>query len=379
MDIRQMLHRCKLISSLLLAAVCMAACSGSSTSSDHEDRIVEDVNLTELFKPPTPDERQEVLDDWDSRDHAANNVSPIAQSPVLLGTTAATLQILSHTVGTNIHYGAVLSPDDAAPGSLPVVVYLHGGDNGVDVSELLLVLPTALGNDRDDYVYMVASFRSEELRHGGVTYTSTGEPSPWDRDVDDLLSFIDAALTVAPAADSERIGLVGFSRGACVAMLAGIRDSRIDLVIEFFGPTDFFSQWSEDIFAEALEGSLRDLPGLSTLNADVIQPLKNGSLAPAQARLEMLKRSPTYFVEMLPPTQGHHGTFDNVVPVSEAYLLREALAAEGLTAPDYSVYIYNVGGHNPATLSGSFERSRDFLTRLKNPAQSIVTDGRAYE
>lgn len=350
----------------------LPGCSGSSTSSGDEDRIVEGVNLTELFKPPTAGEQQVILNDWNSRTHAAASVSTVSQFPVSLGGTASTLRIISHSVDGNTHFGAVLSPDNASPGTLPVVVYLHGGDDGVDVSELLQVLPVALASSQDDYVYVVPSFRSEELRYSGVTHTSTGAPSPWDRDVDDVLSLIDAALTVSPAADEDRIGLVGFSRGACVAMIAGIRDPRIDLVIEFFGPTDFFSPWTEDIFADALEGTLRDLPGLSVLNEDVVQPLKDGSLTFAQARLEMLRRSPSYFVDRLPPTQVHHGTLDNVVPVSEAQLLRSAFNAEGLSSPDYSVFIYSGGGHNPITLLGSFERARGFLGRLSNPSQSIA-------
>jgi len=352
---------------LIASEILVVGCSGSSTSSGDEDRIVAGVNLTELFKAPTVAERQDVISDWTSRTHGAAGVSTASQTAVSLGGTASTLRIVSHSVGANTHFGAVLSPDNAEPGTLPVVVYIHGGDEGVDVSELLTVLPIALGSSQDDYVYLVPSFRSEELRYNGVTYTSTGDPSPWDRDVDDVLSLIDAALSIAPAADGDRIGVVGFSRGACVAMLAGIRDPRIDLVIEFFGPTDFFSPWSEDIFADALEGTLRDLPGLSTLNEDIIQPLKNGSLSHATARLEMLRRSPVYFVEMLPPTQAHHGTVDNVVPVTEAELLRAAYIAGGLSTPDYTVYIYAGGVHNPRTLLGSFERARVFLGQLSNP------------
>lgn len=382
MPSKSVVHRKRILLNLVVLLTSgwgLVSCGGSSTSSDDEDRIVEGINLTQLFQEPSSSERQAVLNDWDTRTHAAVGVTTISQSPLSLGGTAATLRIVSHTVNSNTHFGAVLSPDNASAGTLPVVVYLHGGDDGVDVTELLQVLPIALGNSQDDYVYLVPSFRSEELRYSGFTHTSTGDPSPWDRDVDDVLSFIDAALTVAPAADGDRIGLVGFSRGACVAMLAGLRDPRIDLVIEFFGPTDFFSTWSEDIFADALEGSLRDLPGLSTLNTDVIQPLKAGSLTFAQARLEMLKRSPVYFVDMLPPTQAHHGTVDNVVPVSEAHLLRSAFTAEGLSSSDYSVFIYTGGGHNPLTLLGSFERSRGFLARLTTPARTIASSNRINE
>ncbi len=348
---------------LMLAII---GCGGSTTGSSDEDRIVAGVNLTELFKTPTQAERDEVLSDWSSRTHSAAGVNIVSQNAVSLGGNAATVRIVSHTVGNITHFGAIVTPDNAEPGSLPLVVYLHGGDDGVDVNELLSVLPIALADSQNAYAYLVPSFRSEELRYNGVTHTSTGDASPWDRDADDVLSLIDAAVSLVPAIDSERIGLVGFSRGACVAMLTGIRDKRIDLVIEFFGPTDFYSAWTEDIFADALEGSLRDLPGLSTLNVDIIQPLKSGTMTYADVRLEMLRRSPVYFVDKLPPTQGHHGTLDNVVPVSEAELLKTAFIAEGVPSTDHTVYMYSGGSHNPLTLLGSFERARGFLARLSH-------------
>lgn len=343
-------------------------CSGSSTGSGEEDRIVAGVNLSELFKPPTEAERETVRADWSSRTHNSTGVTPVSQNAISLGGSAATVRIVSHTVGTITHFGAIVSPDNVEAESLPLVIYLHGGDDGVDVSELLTVLPIALASSQDDYVYLVPSFRAEELRYNGVTHTSTGDASPWDRDADDVMSLINVAISLTPAIDPERIGVVGFSRGACVAMLTGIRDERIDLVIEFFGPTDFYSAWTEDIFADALNGSLRDLPGLSTLNADIIQPLKTGTMTYAEVRLEMLRRSPVYFVDLLPPTQAHHGTLDNVVPVSQANLLKAAFAAEGLPTTNHTVYIYSGGSHNPLSLLGSFERARGFLARLASPA-----------
>lgn len=361
------------------SAIALSSCSSSSNNSNEDDRIVEGVNLTELFSEPTPAEREAVLSDWSSRTHAAVDVNPVSQNPISLGGTAATVRIVSHSVGTVTHYAAIVSRDNAESESLPLVVYLHGGDDGVDVSELLSVLPIALASAQDDYIYLVPSFRAEELRYNGVTHTSTGDASPWDRDVDDVMSLIDVAISVTPAVDPDRIGLVGFSRGACVAMLTGIRDDRIDLVIEFFGPTDFYSDWTEDIFADALEGSLRDLPGLSTLNTELIQPLKEGTKSYAEVRLEMLRRSPVYFVDLLPPTQGHHGTLDNVVPVSQANLLKASFVEAGLPATDHTVYIYTGGTHNPLSLLGSFERARGFLGRLSTPATHFASADERHE
>lgn len=369
-QLRQNLVRWLAITLLATTAI---GCDGSSTNSTDDDRIVEGVNLTTLFKAPTVEEEDSVLADWGSRSYSASGVQVASQTAISLGGTAATLRVVSHSSAGAIHYGAILSPDNAEAQSLPIIVYLHGGDNGVDISELLDVLPIALGSAADDYVYLVPSFRSEQLRYGGATYTSTGAASPWDRDVDDALSLTNVAISLTSSADPERIGVVGFSRGACVGMLMGIRDSRIDLVIEFFGPTDFFSPFTEEIFADALTGSLADLPGLSTLNEDFIQPLKAGSLTPAQFRLEMLRRSPVYFVDLLPPTQAHHGALDNVVPVSEAERLRGAFGAGGLGSPDYTIYVYANGGHNPVTLFGSFDRARSFLERLSNPPAAITS------
>ncbi|MBE0558029.1 MAG: hypothetical protein IH628_12425, partial [Proteobacteria bacterium] len=136
------------------------------------------------------------------------------------------------------------------------------------------------------------------------------------------------------------------------------------LVIEFFGPTDFYSAWTEEIFADALDGSLRDLPGVSTMNADIIQPLKSGTKTNAEVRLDLLRRSPVYFVDQLPPTQGHHGMLDIVVPVSEAELLRAAFIAEGLPSTDHALYTYPLGGHDAVTVLSGLERTRGFLNRL---------------
>jgi acetyl esterase/lipase len=344
--------------------VSITGCGGSSTDSSEEDRIVAGVNLTELFRPPTQAEREEVLRDWSLRTHSAVAVTTVSQNAVSLGGSAATVRIVSHTVGDATHFGAIVSPDNAEPGSLPLIVYLHGGDDGVDVKELLSVLPIALGSLAGNYAYLVPSFRSEKLRYNGMTYTSTGDASPWDRDVDDVLSLIDVASSLVPAIDGERIGLVGFSRGACVAMLAGIRDKRIGLVIEFFGPTDFYSAWTEEIFADALDGTLRELPGVSILNRDIIQPLKSGTKTYADVRLDLLRRSPVYFVDQLPPTQGHHGMLDTVVPVSEAELLRAAFIDEGPPSTDHAVYTYPLGGHDAVTVLSGLERARGFLSRL---------------
>ena len=44
-----------------------------------------------------------------------------------------------------------------------------------------------------------------------------------------------------------------------MALLAAARDSRIDVVIELAGPTDFLGEYAREIVEEALEGEVRSL------------------------------------------------------------------------------------------------------------------------
>jgi dipeptidyl aminopeptidase/acylaminoacyl peptidase len=343
------------------AAIC-AACSDATTAPG--DRIVEGVNVTRLFARPRQAEIDAILGEWATRDPQARAIQEIESSTVFLDATPATLRIVSHEVDGVRHIGAIVAPANAAPASLPVLVVAHGGDNGLNLDEALLLVGSAFGDLRDDFVLVAPSFRSEPLSFSGRQYMSEGDPSPWDRDVDDALALLNVALTTTPAADPARIGVLGLSRGACVGLLMAIRDRRIDLVIEFFGPTDFFGPFVQEVAEEALRGQPRNLPGVNHLNRTLIEPLKLGELTIGDVRPELLRRSPVFFARLLPQVQVHHGTADSTVPVGEATRLIEVMRALGRTPPAFESYVYVGGGHDPLSLVGSVERSLGFLRRL---------------
>jgi fermentation-respiration switch protein FrsA (DUF1100 family) len=233
----------------------------------------------------------------------------------------------------------------------------------VSVEEVLL-LSTVVSGLGGRFVWVVPSFRSETLRAGSGSWTSEGPASPWDRDVDDALALMNATLANTPAADPARIALLGFSRGAGVALLMSARDPRIDQVVEFFGPTDFFGPHIRAILEEALLGQIRNLPGFAVLNDRFVQPLRRGSLTLPEMRRQLLLRSSVYFGDRLRGVQVHHGTNDNVVDVSHAESLIDSLRDLGRGPPNFEFHIYPGGGHNPLTLSGSPERTAAYLGRL---------------
>jgi dipeptidyl aminopeptidase/acylaminoacyl peptidase len=115
------------------------------------------------------------------------------------------LSVVSHTVGGVLHYGAILVPNGAQPGSLPVLVYTHGGDGGVDIDETISLLPLLAGSDLQDFVFVAPSFRAEPLVFEGTTYQSGGPANPWDHDVNDVLALITVvAATIPEAIDRTR-------------------------------------------------------------------------------------------------------------------------------------------------------------------------------
>ncbi len=349
--------------SLLAAAVTLLLLSACDDATGPEDHIVEGVNLTLLFAEPSQAEIDAITDEWATRDVSAQDYQEVASANLVISGVDVQVRVVSHTVGGVLHYGAIMVPAGAQPASLPVLVYAHGGDNGVDIDETLLLLPLLLASDLQNFVFVAPSFRAEPLTFQGMTYVSGGPASPWDRDVDDALALINVVAATVPEADPDRIGVAGFSRGACVAMLMAERDPQIDVVVEFFGPTDFFGPFVQDVVEEALGDSLRDLPALEFLNDEYIQPLKNGDLTIDEVRPELVRRSPVYFAERLPQLQVHHGTADDIVPVGEAERLVDVMVGLGRSAPEFEWYLYEGGVHSPL-LPGAIDRTRDFLGRL---------------
>jgi len=349
------------VAGVLTLALLLAACNGSPAGPPAE--LVEGVDLAVLFAPPTAREVQDVLDEWSRRRPEARDVTVALTRPFPIGSTPATLRILSHTVDGSRHFGAIITPDGDGP--LPVLVILHGGDDGVNLSSADLgAVLLALGEEGGDFVFVVPSFRAEALSVDGTAFLSEGEPSPWDRDVDDAIALLDAALATTPRADPQRVGALGFSRGGLVALLMAIRDDRVDQVLEFFGPTDFFDTFARQVVTEALQGRPRGLPGIAILDQRFIQPLKQGALSEEQVRPELVKRSAVLFADRIPTLQLHHGTADDVVDVSQARSLIRAMERLGRGPPDFEGFLYEGGGHDPLTFPTSIPRARAFVARL---------------
>jgi len=116
-----------------------------------------------------------------------------------------------------------------------------------------------MGSMRDRFIYVVPSFRGEVLNFDGKTFKSEGDRrDALDGATDDSSRFLNVALQTAPEANGKRICAFGQSRGGTVALLLGIRDKRIDCVVDWSGPTDWLylmgtGGWTEEeLWAEGI-------------------------------------------------------------------------------------------------------------------------------
>ena len=129
----------------------------------------------------------------------------------------------------------------------------------------------------------------------------------WMKTVWDAVSFV----IRQPHVDAKRVGLLGFSLGAYLCLSSAAIDSRISAVVEFFGG---------------------------------------------------LPKEMKFFMRRLCPVLILHGEADPVVPVQEAYHLREVLERKKI---DYEIQIYPDVGHgfNGETWRDAGLRALKFLRK----------------
>ena len=148
-----------------------------------------------------------------------------------------------------------------------------------------------------------------------------------------------------------------------MALLAGIRDERVENIITLFGPTDFFDVWVRELVREAALGMPRQLTGVAHMDSTLVQPYIRGRIELARVRLELVRRSAVLFAEDLPAVQLHHGDIDETVDVSQAHSLIRAMEALGRQPPEFEAFIYEGAGHEVLDLSGVIPRAAQFLRR----------------
>jgi dienelactone hydrolase len=219
-----------------------------------------------------------------------------------------TRELVLHAGGKPITIDCHL-PDSS--GSFPAIIGLHGsGGSHASMSD-----PA-----RDLAGYGFAIFVPHYFERTGTQYAGDKQTifrnfPAWGKTVWDTVGFV----CQQPEVDKERVGLLGFSLGAYLALSVASVDTRIKAVVEFFGG---------------------------------------------------LPREMKFFMRRLCPVLILHGESDPVVPVSEAYDLEKELQRRDIP---YEMKIYPQAGHGftGEAWQDASKRTLAFLTKHLSPERSI--------
>lgn len=284
------------------------------------------------------------------------------------GTTAASAQTPPVKVETDVVYGKVgdteLKLDVAMPGSgegpFPAIVCVHGGG--------------WKGGSYKDMTQTIRALASEGFVAVSVQYRLTpprgtapsGLKARWPAQIEDCKCAVRWLRAHAGKyrVAKDRIGAVGYSAGGHLVLLLGLttRDdglegngdltpeaakesSRVQCVVDFFGPTDLTTgDWEK-----AVEPLLLDL---------LDGPLGEKRKAYEQASpITYVRKDPKN-----PPILIFHGTNDNIVRYNQSTKLVAALQAVGA---DVTLVTMEGDGHGWAgeKLTSSIRQTVDFFKK----------------
>ncbi|HJU54945.1 MAG TPA: prolyl oligopeptidase family serine peptidase [Pyrinomonadaceae bacterium] len=327
--------------------------------------------LSAVFAKPTAAEIKKVEEDWRTRDLRPRDVQEAARGSLDLGRAKATVRIVSHLVHGSRHYGAIIVPAGATPGCCPVLIEAKGVSWNYFPLELeKLHSPRLLADRQARFIYVVPSFRGEVLNFAGVAYQSEGDRTDaLDGATDDAIALLNVALQTTPEADANRVCAFGHSRGGTVALLLGIRDSRIRCVVDWAGPTDWFylmgtEGWTEqELYAEGMRTRAKPSEtGGQNIERFLLRAIK-GEQGLTEVRHRMLASSPLYFARRLPRAQLHYGLEDTSVPVRNGLRFVAELKRQGVPAARYQTFFYPGQGHDTDRIAAPI-LTREFLTKV---------------
>lgn len=289
------------------------------------------IAIEELFKPPSVDEINAVIKDWESKDFAPNQVQIVHTERQPNGDS---IKVISHYVSGQKHYGIIRIPAGINTKKAPILMGLQGGGADIDVLESTFLRRMSSGMCRDvldNYITIAPSFRGDIVRGKDFCFRSEGYTGDvWLGPAEDAVSFLEVVKAMYSKGDSTKVLAMGVSRGATVALIIGALTQKLDYIISISTHTNFNNI---DVFRNERVG--KDYPRI----------FFTPQTTPENIRKRVIASSPYYFAERLPNFEIHQGTEDTQTTVFHARLLEQRLREVGRNDSTFKIYIYEGKGH----------------------------------
>lgn len=219
--------------------------------------------------------------------------------PTAPGATASAGRFEKTIPGAGVTIGGILYRPELSPGQVrPAIVILHGhlpyGTSGAATVEGV----ARRYRDRG-YIALAMSMRGWPPS-GGVDDCALEQPEDVVRVVEWLKS--------EPGMDAAHIGLMGYSKGGQMALLAAARGASAQAVVSYYPPTDL-ALWKA-----------------TTGNANTISYITEY----CESEPGLAPRSPLQQAALIaPPVLLVHGDADMNVPIEQSQLMAAAMRASG--------------------------------------------------
>lgn len=253
-------------------------------------------------------------------------------SPALLRADVAVENNITYCKAGDVELKLDLAKPDG-DGPFPAIVFIHGGGwSGGNRQAYSNQIKVAA---RRGYVAITVSYRLTQPDESGKAQ------NPWPAQINDTKCAVRWLRANADKyhVDPNRIGVTGGSAGGHLSLMVGLADesaklegdggyqdqsSRVQAVVNVFGPTEMKSEYRANDFV-----------------AKLVKTLLGGTPDEVPDRYE--NASPmTYISSDDPPVLTLQGTKDPLVPDSQARLLDERMKAKGA---DHELMIFEGAGH----------------------------------
>lgn len=219
----------------------------------------------------------------------------------------------------------VFQPLDAAPRSHAVLVWVHENIRGHLYEHYIPYVREAVTRG---YVVIAPEYRGS-IGYGPELYQAIDYGGA---EIDDVVTAVEVAAARYPAADPERVAVIGWSHGGMIALLAAARHP------EAFGAVAALVPVTNLFHRLAWKGVERQ--------RQLIDPGNRFGGTPAERREVYRDRSPLFQVDRLAvPVLVHVADNDEDVTIEESMQLVDALRARKPALAVTKVYAAPPGGH----------------------------------